>query len=161
MPKCYDKTDATEILPNLWLGNYVSALSKPFLKKFNIKNIVNITQEVPCKYENNGIDYLHLPIIDGDTCDFNLNEIYDKTSQYIFNSLSKGNGVLIHCLRGHHRSASVLCAFIMRFLNISHIVGIKYINNMRECALTKNKCMVKSLAKYYVHCMNNKLNLEI
>lgn len=161
--KCIDKTDATEILPNLWLGNYVSALSKPFLKKFNIKNIVNVTQEVPCKFNNisniNNIDYLHLPIVDNDTCGVNLNELYDKTSQYIYNSLSKGNGVLIHCLRGHHRSASVLCAFLMRFLDISHIDGISYINQLRECALTKNKCMVKELANYYIYCKNNKLKL--
>lgn len=156
--RCNGEKDVTEILPNLWLGNFISAMSDPFIKKFNIKYIINITKNVPSMFKY--IEYLNIPISDSDTENVNLNSFYDTTSKFIYDSLKTGNGVLIHCMRGHHRSASVVCAFLIRFLNINHLEAISYINSKRICALIRDTFMVKSLTNYYVHSQRNKLNLS-
>lgn len=148
MPKCAGEKDATEILPNLWLGNHVAALSESFLNKFNIKHVINVTKDVPNLWE---VEYLHIPIEFDETCDKNLNELYDTAASFIYKGLKQGHGVLVHCMRGHHRSASIVCAFLIRFLHTDHIEGIKFIQSRRICTLVRKQCMVAKLKDYYIH----------
>lgn len=149
MTVCKGENDVNEILPGLWLGNYKSALNLDFINKFNIKNIINITKDVPTPFPL--IKYLHIPYDDIDTCGKNLNATFDKTTELIYSTLSKGNGILVHCQRGHHRSASVVAAFLIRYLKIDYFDALKYINAIRPCALKRKSCMVLGLYSYYLH----------
>ena len=40
----FQEDDVTEIVPNLWLGNYKSSINKSFIKKNNIKFILRIME---------------------------------------------------------------------------------------------------------------------
>jgi protein-tyrosine phosphatase len=153
MPFCHGEKDVTEILPNLWLGNYKSSQNTDFIQRFNIKYIVNVTADYPNLYPY--VKYLVIPINDDDLCGKNINKIFDQATEFIANGLASKSSVLVHCKYAHHRSASIIVSFLIRYLNINVFAGIKYINSLRKCALTRNTCMVNGLFSYYIHRHKN------
>lgn len=153
MTICNNEKDVSEVLPNLWLGNKNSALDINFINKFKIKHIVNVTVDTPNAFPF--VQYLHIPINDLDTCDKDLLSLFDKATSFIYSALIKKEPVLVHCLRGHHRSASVVCAFMIRYLHVEYFDALTYINKIRQCAMRRKTCMVNALFSYYLH-INNK-----
>lgn len=141
------EADVTEIIPGLWLGNYKSAYSKEFLSKYKIKYVLTIMENFEHKYRYNNIMYYCIPFSDKDFCSKNLIKIFENTSNFI----NKSNNILIHCKRGHHRSASVVAAYLLKYCNISYDAAILYINKKRPYALTKNKCITIGLFNYYLY----------
>lgn len=146
--------DVNEVVPNLWLGNRKSAYSKKFLDKYNIKYIITIMDEFDSKYRYNHIKYLVIPLKDVDTCQLNMIPIFEKTSNYINYILKKNEGVLVHCKNGHHRSASLVVAYMIRYLNTNYNATVKYIRYLRPCALRNRKCISDWLRKYYLQISN-------
>lgn len=150
--------DVTEILPNLWLGNYKTARDSCFVKKYNIQYIISVIEV--CDKKHCGVTYLHFPIKDKSTCNKNLVTMFDVTSDFIKMALYNNAGILVHCKEGHHRSASVVAAFLLKYLNLDYITAIAYIHQRRPNALTRNTCMSKALFKYYIY-LNNITNCKI
>jgi hypothetical protein len=146
--KCPEEPPATEILPNLWLGNSQAAADLNFIRTNNIRKIINITSDVPSYFSNmKDINYLVFLADDKDIClnckDFNTNFI--RCNNFILDGLKSNTGVLVHCKRGHHRSASIIAAFIIDVLHIDRDVAIKFINRKRRCALVRETCMTEKL----------------
>ena len=157
--------DATEIIPHLFLGNYNSAQSIIFLKNNNIKTIIRVLEynnkprELKLhKYIKNGIKYNCIPIKDVDTCLVNLNNFFDMTGHIIKESLKINNNILVHCKRGHHRSGTVIAAFLIKYLNTDYMSTVLYINRLRKCALRRDTCMVRGLFIYYMSQFGIKCN---
>lgn len=146
MTICPLEDDVTEVLPNLWLGNYKSALNTEFIKKFNIKYIINVTPNIPniCPF----VKYLHIPITDNQTCYKNLNTLFDTATDFIYTALKQNTGILVHCMRGHHRSGTIVGAFLIRHLKIDFFDAVKYLNGLRNCAMRRPTCMVSALFHY-------------
>ena len=155
--------DATEIVPGLYLGNKSSSESIVFLKKQNIRTILRIMeyenkprQLKMYKYIKDGIQYYDIPIKDIDLCHVNLNNFFDGTSEIIKNSLKNNNNILVHCKRGHHRSGTVVAAFLIKHLKLNYITAVTYINQLRKCALRRETCMVRGLFKYFMYLRSKK-----
>lgn len=151
-----DEPIATEILPNLFLGNIKAAQSNNFLNNQKIGCILRILEykdiKRELKFNYTKIDKIHhfaVPIRDVNTCLVNLNKFFDKTSQIIKTCLKSNIPILVHCKRGHHRSATVVAAFMMKYLGTNYISTVKFINDKRGCALRRDTCMVRGLFKYY------------
>lgn len=148
---CSTEKDVSEILPGLWLGNYKAAISSKFIKKHEISCIINISDDVPNLFDK--IDYLHIPIKDSSICLLNTyrsTKLYDITTDFINQCLLNGKNILVHCKRGHHRSACVVAAYLIKYRNFEYSNAINYINSIRKCALVRNTCMMKALLKYYI-----------
>lgn len=140
--------DADLIIPNLWLGNYKSALDINFINKHHIKYIINITPEIPCVFKH--VTYIRLPICDKVVCDnMDMNNIIDHIVKVIYYGISHGAGVLVHCRRGHHRSASIVLSFLMRYMKMTFQQGIHYIKSRRCETFKRNTCMVSHAYFYY------------
>lgn len=150
----YPESDVNEIIPNLWLGNYKAAYSKEFLDNYNIKNIITIMDTFDNRYKYNNINYLCFPLKDEDTCI--LDDIFEKTNEFIYNVLKNNEKVLVHCKKGHHRSASIIAAFLMKYLEVDYMAAILYINHLRPCALRRDTCMTNNLFKYHLKLNNIK-----
>ena len=147
--------NATEILPNVWLGNIDAAYDQRFHNKYNIQYILSIIDEFDDSKMNNRITYIRIPIKDDQTCHMNLVKLYDFTSNVIKDAISNKKPILIHCKRGHHRSASTVAAFLIKFLKISDQQAIKYIRHLRPMALRRDNCCMKSqLHNYYLLSLN-------
>jgi protein-tyrosine phosphatase len=148
--KCkYKENDADEILPGLWLGNMYAAQNVNFLKQNNIKNIINVTKIIPNYFSNSNINYIRIPIRDIEICNKNLTKIFDISSKYIYTKLKNNENILVHCKRGHQRSASIIAAFILKYCNTNLIDTLKFIKYKRKCAFYRKTCILKELVYYY------------
>lgn len=73
----------------------------------------------------------------------------DTALEFILNGLQENVGVLVHCRKGHHRSANIVLIFLMRYLKMGYIAGVIYINKIRPFALKRNTCINKWIINYY------------
>jgi hypothetical protein len=146
-----NENDVDLIIPNLWLGNKHAALDKNFIQKNNIKYIINVTDGIHCPFHD--IIYYHIPIKDKRMCDPKsmdvMYEYIDTALEYILKGLRENVGVLVHCRKGHHRSANIVLIFLMKYLKIGYIHGMMIINNIRPYALRRNTCVNKWIIGYY------------
>ncbi|AGC01818.1 Protein tyrosine phosphatase [Acanthamoeba polyphaga moumouvirus] len=110
--KFREETNATEIINNIWLGNKFAAQDLDFITKHNIKYIINVTYDIFNKYDF--INYLNFPLNN----DYEHNQYFIKIMEDCYNVISylTTNNIpfLIHCKRGHHRSACVLAYFLIK-----------------------------------------------
>jgi protein-tyrosine phosphatase len=150
--KCPNEKDGNLIINNLWLGNYKLAYSREFLKKFNIKIIINVSK-IPNKYENDkelNIKYINLLVRDKEVCNMNIQKEFEYIINLIHYCLNNNMPVLVHCKKGHHRSASIIAAYLIKYKNYSYFDAIESINKLRNCALLRNTCMNKVLYNFYL-----------
>jgi hypothetical protein len=113
-------TSCTEILPGLWLGNQAGSQDEIFLKKNNIKVIVNATKHIPSKIQ--GIKYWRVPINDpGYIPSINHDDVQvmikmlPMTLEFMRNHREKGYNILVHCHAGAQRSATIVAAYLMKY----------------------------------------------
>jgi len=145
------ENDVDLIIPNLWLGNKHAALDENFIRTKNIKYIVNVSDGIHCPFSF--ITYYHIPIKDKRMCsEASRHVMYtyiDTALEFITKGLRENVGVLVHCRKGHHRSANIVLLFLMKYLKIGYIPGIIYINNIRPYSLRRNTCVNKWIIDYY------------
>jgi hypothetical protein len=144
-----NENDADIILTNLWLGNATAAGSNDFIKRANIKHIINITTNIPNHFDD--IEYHNFPIQDIDMCSINYDhmiEMYDKAADVIYNTLKSNANIFVHCKQGHHRSASVIAYYLMKYHSMSLLSAIKYIKRKRPSAFCRFTCMLRALVIY-------------
>jgi protein-tyrosine phosphatase len=135
-----------EIVPGLFLGSIEATYDLNILKANNIKYIICVMSEfnIPNYTE---LKYLHVPIKDNMVHTIDTNDLFNYTNNYIKTNLLKGN-ILVHCKKGHHRSASVVASYIFVKYGIELDVIINRINIVRKCAFRRDTSMVKLLKKY-------------
>lgn len=123
--------DAQEIVPNLFLGDVYAAHNTKELKKRNITHIVTCTVGVSPPFPE-AFQYKHLKILD--CAAETINEHFAETSSFIASAMEEGGRVLVHCIRGVSRSATIVCAYLMTALKISHIDAVKTVRAKRPIA---------------------------
>lgn len=155
------EADVDELIPRLYLGNYKSSQDGFFLKNNNIKYIICVMPKFDHDKLYKDITYIHIPIKDNETCLKNLNKLYDYTSDTIAKILlqKKDDGILVHCKRGHHRSAAIIAAFFIKYLKLNYNTIVSYISCTRPCALRRDSCMVVAL-KEYEYMLNRSCNFN-
>ena len=105
------------IIPNIYLGNYNSSQDLNFLKKHNIKLIVNCTRGIPFLSEHE-CEKVRIPIDDNRI--FKNNDILehldiiDKIEDYI----KKKENILVHCRLGSQRSANIVLLYLLKYKHL-------------------------------------------
>lgn len=110
---------ATEVIPNLWIGDIRSALDLAFLKSHRITVIINCTTKYPFPKHNS----IHIRVAvrdrgiaeDIDTMYHALNKVVPE----IYRLLSRGERILIHCYAGCQRSVCIVLAFLIRYADMT------------------------------------------
>lgn len=122
-----------EILPNLYVGNAVSATSA-HLRDHQIDAVVNCAKELDDPdVQELQLDYLHLPL--KDSMHQSLTKSIDVATPWIQDQLSSGKVVLIHCAMGRSRSVAILIAFLQSLnKNLSAEQALAFIRTKRPCA---------------------------
>ena len=108
---------ANEIIPNLWLGNIKDSQDTIFIKSIDI--IINCTKDLP--FQDDTKPCIRISIEDNlEAIEIaNLYKYLDKVTSYIHKHLKSGNKILVHCFAGKQRSASIVCAYLMRYCGLS------------------------------------------
>jgi len=123
--------DAQEIVPNLYLGDVYAAHNTKELKKRNITHIVTCTVGVVPPFPDS-FQYKHLRILD---CAAEaIHEHFAETSSFIGDAIAGGGKVLVHCIRGVSRSATIVAAYLMTTFKISHIEAVRKVRAKRPVA---------------------------
>jgi len=100
-----------------------------------------------------GIEYHQVDIVDLDYRD--LLTYFPQTCKLIAVSVAKKRPILVHCRAGMSRSATVVCAYIMKTQNKSAIDAINFVRQRRNC-IRPNVGFVQQLRHF--HRMNYTLN---
>jgi len=136
--------DAQEIVPNLYLGDVYAAHNSQELKKRNITHIVTCTVGVVPPFPES-FKYMHLKILD---CAAEaIHEHFQETTQFISEALKENGKVLIHCIRGVSRSATIVAAYLMIAMRMSYEDAVKKIREKRPIA-RPNYGFMMQLAMY-------------
>ena len=108
-----DGPDAHEILPGLWLGNKYAALNNRWLKEQDITVVFNCTKDIPFspiikkQYRLPVDDNLKAEEIRNMTL-WSHEAVYKVLAEY-----NKNQKVLVHCLAGVQRSATIVGMFLI------------------------------------------------
>jgi protein-tyrosine phosphatase len=114
---------------NIWLGNKYIANDFNFLIRNGIKHIINVTTEIPNYFDF--IKYYNIPIQDK-TLNKNIAiNALEYGSKIIHQCVSLQLPILIHCKRGHHRSATVLIYYFIKYRSFKLIDAMKFIKEKR------------------------------
>lgn len=132
------------IFPGLWLGNMTAASNEKFIIDNKIGLVLNISKESYTKVKN--ITYYDIPLEDIDVCN---NDTYYaemlKAVEIIHNNIINKTNVLVHCKRGHHRSASIIAMYLVRKYKMSLYDAIYFIKTRRPTAIRRINCMLNIL----------------
>nr|XP_039264019.1 dual specificity protein phosphatase 6-like [Styela clava] len=117
-PTYGNATAPVEILPSLFLGCARDSASAEILAEYNITYILNVTPNLPNVFEKDP-NYHYKQIAISDHWSQNLSQFFPEAISFIDEARSKNCGVLVHCLAGISRSATVTVAYLMQKNNWS------------------------------------------
>jgi len=145
-----------EIIQNLWIGDYKSALNKKFLIKNNIKLIINCSKTLDFTDLENIIK-IRLSMNDDrkEISDQKMIKLFPTVYDIINNNLKNNNGVLVHCKAGMQRSATIVALYLMRKYNINFEEVKKIIRNKRNIVFRPYINFIKPI-EYF----ENKFNIK-
>jgi len=121
----------------LFLSSYTVAEDIKVIKTLNIKNIINVTRREP-KFTDrdkfNGSMELptYLNIEADDVWDEDLYQHFEKTCEFIHAALSRKENVLVHCMAGVSRSASVVIAYLIKHTGRRFSEALEYTRSNRR-----------------------------
>ena len=98
-----------EVLPNVFLGRFPTWKDKERLKALSIEGVVDLTAEFAAESYVRELDYHALPTFDETPPSV---EALKEVANWIESRQEKGP-LLIHCARGHGRSATVVAAWLL------------------------------------------------
>jgi len=125
---------AMEILPHLWLGNILDARNKEFMDKIDI--VINCSKNIP--FYSKKSQNIRIKVND-DLTEIEITNMYkylNNVTSFIYENLLKNKVIFVHCYAGKQRSATVICAYIMRYLHISYKEAAELMKSKRHVVFT-------------------------
>jgi len=134
----FNRNYIDEIIPNLFLGDLHGALDN----KNNFDLIINMSQH---KYSTNAMIY---DINIDDDPSVNIRPYLNQLIPLIEEALKENKKVLVHCLMGKSRSASVILAYLIKNNNMTFENAFNFVNTKRKFPIEPNIGFVYQLKKY-------------
>lgn len=130
-----------EVLPRLYISGALPAANASVIARLSIKAVVNaaVVDGAPSPFRGGALEYLELQLIDADcplpTCQLTPEQL-SEVSAFISRGLAAapGAGVLVHCLRGQSRSASLVLAYLVHALKYTLVDAIRTLSSAHPSA---------------------------
>ncbi|KAK6293589.1 hypothetical protein J4Q44_G00359150 [Coregonus suidteri] len=128
-------TPLDEVWPNLYIGNVAIAQNRGALKKLGITHILNAAHFKQGSigdqdYYGNACVYCGFPT--EDSSHFDLSQYFKPAADFIHNALKTKDGkVLVHCIMGISRSATLVLAFLMMHCRLPLRTALKHVTQRR------------------------------
>ncbi|KAL4245857.1 hypothetical protein ABKN59_008805 [Abortiporus biennis] len=121
---------ASLIIPRLYLSNFLTARDEKQLQALGVTHVVSVLEHPP-KYSSR-VKTLHIAL--SDTSDTNILDHLDTTTEFIRAALAENeeNKVLVHCLMGISRSATVVCAYLIATQSMHPTEALDYVMERRS-----------------------------
>ena len=138
-------TDATCIIPSVYVGSSFDASNRNALHKHNITHVVNVTNHLPHFFEE---ELVYLRIALGDTVvDHLCMHEFDRAICFMNAAVRSGGRVLVHCMMGRSRSVALICYYMYVFHKMSIHAAYQLVRQRREC-VNINMNFYNKLQKY-------------
>ncbi|KAM4702868.1 dual specificity protein phosphatase 13A-like [Rhinophrynus dorsalis] len=138
-----------EVWPNLYLGDLVTANNRYELWKLGITHILNAAHgrrfcEGNSDFYGANITYHGVPAYDMQ--DFDMSRYFYSASSFIHRALSTpGAKLLVHCVVGISRSATLVLAYLMIYQHLSLTQAIRRVQENRW--VSPNRGFLRQLLK--------------
>ncbi|KAJ3488796.1 hypothetical protein NLI96_g2581 [Meripilus lineatus] len=115
----------------LYLGTIEAAKSPRTLSERRITHIVSVgTEPIPADNPASGIRQLRIPVEDVPYADLLIH--LPSACNFIHQAITTGGVVLVHCVQGLSRSATVVAAYLMRTHGINATAAQEAVRKARE-----------------------------
>ncbi|KAL7718782.1 Dual specificity protein phosphatase [Entamoeba marina] len=138
----YSQLQPNNIIPYLYLGS-VESTTKPFLRKNNISAVLSLG--IKPLYTSKKIQYKFIQITD--TINDDISIYFEETFNFIEENISSEKNVLVHCVAGVSRSASLVISYIMKKQKLSYNEAFEIVKVQRNC-VCPNASFKEQLIKY-------------
>ena len=113
----WNNNDIAEIFPHLFISNYSTSTNNTLLQNLGITHIITINSFFNPPYADD-YEYHYFPAYDDSNEDITV--FFDSFAYLVRGIMLDGkNKILVHCQAGRSRSASLVLAFILRYLTDS------------------------------------------
>lgn len=131
-----------KISERLYLGGEGDAMDREALVRAGITHVLNVSRQAK-NYFPDAFTYHNIPILDEPGVQLPLDEGVSLISRLIVS----GETVLVHCLEGRSRSASMIVAYLMATLKIDADAALQHIKSKRRIA-QPNEGFMRQLVAY-------------
>ncbi|WKY00124.1 hypothetical protein Q1695_014749 [Nippostrongylus brasiliensis] len=122
-------TEMNEIIPNLFLGSLRDATDVEQLKKNRIQYVVSVHDLSARHPAHEHLKVLRIQLSDCSSSD--ISSHFAATNQFIHAARLKQAAVLVHCLAGVSRSATVVAAYLITVCDLSFLNALSLISRKR------------------------------
>lgn len=154
-------THVDQVWPNIYIGDEKTALEVEGLKELGITHVLNAAEG---KFNNvlTGAEYYsdaniqYMGVEADDKPTFDLSKYFCSTTQFIHEALcDPRNKVLVHCVMGRSRSATLVLSYLMRQHTLTVVEAIEHVRQ-RRCILP-NHGFLKQLRALDITLQEEKL----
>ncbi|XP_072525559.1 dual specificity protein phosphatase 8 isoform X1 [Salminus brasiliensis] len=119
----------TRILPHLYLGSQKDVLNKDLMAQNGITYVLNASNTCPKPEFISESHFMRIPVNDN-YCE-KLLPWLDKTNEFIDKAKVSNSRVIVHCLAGISRSATIAIAYIMKTMGLSSDDAYRFVKDRR------------------------------
>ncbi|KAJ8417066.1 hypothetical protein AAFF_G00282930 [Aldrovandia affinis] len=119
----------TRILPHLYLGSQKDVLNKDLMAQNGITYVLNASNTCPKPDFICESHFMRIPVNDN-YCE-KLLPWLDKTNEFIDKAKVSNCRVIVHCLAGISRSATIAIAYIMKTMGLSSDDAYRFVKDRR------------------------------
>ncbi|KAG5270153.1 hypothetical protein AALO_G00189340 [Alosa alosa] len=119
----------TRILPHLYLGSQRDVLNKELMAQNGITYVLNASNTCPKPDFISESHFMRIPVNDN-YCE-KLLPWLDKTNDFIDKAKVSNCRVIVHCLAGISRSATIAIAYIMKTMGLSSDDAYRFVKDRR------------------------------
>ncbi|XP_010864608.2 dual specificity protein phosphatase 8a isoform X2 [Esox lucius] len=119
----------TRILPHLYLGSQKDVLNKELMVQSGITYVLNASNTCPKPDFISESHFMRIPVNDS-YCE-KLLPWLEKTNEFIDKAKVSNSMVIVHCLAGISRSATIAIAYIMKTMGLSSDDAYRFVKDRR------------------------------
>jgi len=144
----------TEILPHIYLGSEMNARKNDILLNLGITHILNVAEEIKPGKESL-FKRLHVKLKDIPEENIDFEEIFK-----FIDGMTPSDKILIHCMAGISRSATIVIGYIMRLNNWDAATSIAFVKQKRR-EINPNLGFLSQLLQYEIKLHGKAKSAEI
>jgi len=125
--------DCDKVYPGIILGNGETIQNVEYLRKIGVTHVLNTAERHvpvnPAKYPLHGISYFGFHVDDHPMS--NVSRFFGRTTDFIEEAMSRSGLIVVNCVMGWSRSATVVAAYLMMKKGMSSAEALQTIRQSR------------------------------